>query len=315
MATHDIALYERVLESFLSVAKHAGRLILDASAKMAHGETSNVPDLKKNSADLVTATDKQVEKLISTVLLEEYPDFSFMGEETYKPGTPLGPEPTFIVDPIDGTTNFVHGYPYVSISLGLAVNHEPVVGLVFNPFTGIAYSGVKGQGSFKTTLEPSSASSDGWSTRSSSIRLPTRQPLPLKGLDSTVIIVEWGSDRSGDNWKNKIATWSNLGRSKEEGGAIVHSGRSLGSAALNLCSVAEGHVDAYWEGGCWAWDVCAGWVILKEAGGIIVDGNPGAWDIPVTHRKYLAFRGAPTGQREIVQEFWRHVVGEMIYEH
>lgn len=172
-----------------------------------------------------------------------------------------------------------------------------------------------GQGSFKVTLEPSVAAADGWTGRQDSVRLPTRHPTPLTGLDGTVIIVEWGSDRSGDNWKNKISTWSNLGRSKEEGGAIVHSGRSLGSAALNLCSVAEGHVDAYWEGGCWAWDVCAGWVILKEAGGIVVDGNPGGWDIAVTHRKYLAFRGAPTGQREIVEEFWRHVVGEMVYEH
>ena len=63
-----------------------------------------------------------------------------------------------------------------------------------------------------------------------------------------------------------------------------------------------------------SWDVCAGWVILKEAGGLIVDGNPGIWDIPVDNRKYLAVRGAPTGQKEIVKEFWGHVVGTMDYE-
>lgn len=69
-------------------------------------------------------------------------------------------------------------------------------------------------------------------------------------------------------------------------------------------------------GGCWAWDVCAGWVILKEAGGIIVDGNPGSWDPAVDSRKYLAVRGAPEGkgQKEFVEEFWSYVEGRMEYE-
>ncbi|KAF7846271.1 hypothetical protein BT93_L4725 [Corymbia citriodora subsp. variegata] len=287
-------------------------VILDASAKMATGLTTTVTDTKNNSADLVTETDKAVEDLISRTLLKQFPDFSFMGEETYKPGTPLGPEPTFICDPIDGTTNFVHGYPYVSISLGFAINREPVVGVVFNPFTGVMYAGVKGRGAFKMTNERDDTG--GWGCKRNE-DMPTRAPKPLTGLNGTVVIVEWGSDRSGSNWKSKIATWDNLGRSKEEGGAMVHSGRSLGSAALNLCAVAEGNVDAYWEGGCWAWDVCAGWVILKEAGGMIVDGNPGTWDIPVTHRKYLAVRGASSGQKECIEEFWSHVVGDMVYEH
>lgn len=100
---------------------------------------------------------------------------------------------------------------------------------------------------------------------------------------------------------------------------MVHSARCLGSAALNLCAVAEGHIDMYWEGGCWAWDVCAGWVVLTEAGGIMVDGNrvdDGAgWDIPITHRKYLAVRAAPEGQKEIVREFWSHIDSPMVYDH
>jgi myo-inositol-1(or 4)-monophosphatase len=115
-------------------------------------------------------------------------------------------------------------------------------------------------------------------------------------------------------WRTKVDTWSRLGASKEEGGAMVHSARALGSAALNLSGVADGSLDIYWEGGCWAWDVCAGWVILTEAGGIIVDGNPGSWDIPVDHRKYLAIRAAPSGQKEIVEEFWGYVEGTMDYE-
>ena len=233
-----------------------------------------------------------------------------MGEETWKPGIRLGNEPTFIVDPIDGTTNFVHGWPYVSISMGLAVKGEPVVGVVYNPFSGRLYRGVKGEGSFVEEIVNSEVSSER--------RLPIKQPEPLKSLDGSLVAIEWGSDRSGNNWKVKTETWAKLGRSKEEGGSMVHSARALGSAALNLCAVAEGTIDLYWEGGCWAWDVCAGWVVLKEAGGMIVDGNPGTWSIPVDHRKYLAVRGLNGGQepqKRLVEEFWE-VIGEgrMEYE-
>ena len=306
--------YDSILHSLIDVAKRAGTKILSAT-------TTPIDSLstKNNSADLVTETDKAVEKLISTTLLSKYPTFNFMGEETYKPGTPLDDSPTFIVDPIDGTTNFVHGYPYVSVSLGFAVKKEAVVGVVFNPFTGVMYFAMKGQGAWKKVLQPVDGGE--WGIRSEKVKLPAREPSPLIGLDGTVVIVEWGSDRSGQNWRTKIDTWRKLGASKEEGGAMVHSGRSLGSAALNLCAVAEGNVDVYWEGGCWAWDVCAGWIVLSEAGGVVVDGNPpvdgvnGNWDIPLTHRKYLAVRAAPSGQKELVREFWSNTEGQMVYEH
>ena len=216
----------------------------------------------------------------------------------------LGKEPTFVVDPIDGTTNFVHRYPYVSISLGFAVDRIPCVGVVFNPFTQKLYWGVKGEGSYIVDVQTGEEK-----------RLPVKQEKEeFKGLDGTLVAIEWGSDRSGANWKCKTETWAKLGASKEEGGAMVHSARALGSAALNLCAVAEGTLDLYWEGGCWAWDVCAGWVILKEAGGTIVSGNPGEWEIPVDHRKYLAVRAAKAGQKEIVEEFWGFVQGTMEYE-
>jgi myo-inositol-1(or 4)-monophosphatase len=294
-----------VRATLIRIALQAGQRILSAS--------SNSPatlDTKKNSADLVTETDKAVEDYISTTLRQEYPSYSFMGEETYTPGQRLGPEPTFIVDPIDGTTNFVHGWPYISVSLGFAVERESVVGVVYNPFSGRLYHAVKGRGSFLRIVRDGEFFGE-------EQRLPTRPVTPLTGLDGCVVAIEFGSDRNGPNWRCKTKTWANLGASKSEGGAMIHSARALGSAALNLCGVAEGSLDVYWEGGCWAWDVCAGWVILKEAGGIIVDGNPGAWEIPITNRKYLAIRGSEggKGQRELVEEFWGFVVGTMEYEH
>lgn len=252
-----------------------------------------------------------------------------MGEETYTPGTPLTNEPTFVVDPIDGTTNFVHGYGYVSVSLGFCVGGKPVVGVVFNPFTGVCYWGVEGQGGWREQWEVDSAGQgdgEGWRVKGEKVRLPVGnggQPKSMAGLDGALVAVEWGSDRSGKLWKTKVDTWRRLGASKDEDGAMIHGARSFGSAALNLCAVAEGSIDIYWEGGCWAWDVCAGWVVLKEAGGVIVDGNPPAdgtegWDIPITHRKYLAVRGVEEGeekQKEIVREFWGMIEGRMEYEH
>lgn len=279
---------QEIHDFLISVAKKAGEMI--TTARPSTTKTGE----KKNSADLVTETDQAVEKMVSTTLKDKYPDFSFMGEETYKPGDSLTAAPTFIVDPIDGTTNFVHAYPYVSISLGLAIDRQPVVGVVYNPFTQTLYSAIKGRGAFLDQTQ----------------QLPLREPEPLRGLDNAVVCIEWGSERTGNDYEVKTATFKKLCASKAEGGAMVHGLRSFGSAALNLCGVAAGGLDLYWEAGCWPWDVCAGWVILSEAGGFIVDGNPGNWNQSVDGRRYLAVRKGG-GQKEIVEEFWSYVQGKM----
>lgn len=253
--------------------------------------------------------------MVSHTLMAKYPTFHFMGEETYQPGTPLTRGPTFICDPIDGTTNFVHQYPYVSISLGFACNREPRVGVVYNPFTGHLYTAIKGRGAYLTDLKSDEKDDSGKRRKQ---RLPLKTPLePLTALRDLLVAIEWGSDRSGPNYENKVRTFARLGRTREEGGAMIHSFRSLGSAALNLCAVATGSLDLYWEGGPWAWDFCAGWVILLEAGGLIVDANPGRWEIEVDHRMLLAVRPAPggSGQREVVEEFWGCVEGRLEYVH
>ncbi|KAK8195039.1 uncharacterized protein BKA78DRAFT_308927 [Phyllosticta capitalensis] len=279
---------QEIHDFLISVAKKAGEMI--TTARPSTTQTGE----KKNSADLVTETDQAVEKMVSTTLKDKYPDFSFMGEETYKPGDSLTAAPTFIVDPIDGTTNFVHAYPYVSISLGLAIKRQPVVGVVYNPFTQTLYSAIKGHGAFLNQTQ----------------RLPLREPEPLRGLENAVVCIEWGSERTGNDYEVKTATFKKLCASKDEGGAMVHGLRSFGSAALNLCGVASGGLDIYWEAGCWPWDVCAGWVILSEAGGFIVDGNPGNWNQSVDGRRYLAVRKGE-GQKKIVEEFWSFVQGKM----
>lgn len=206
----------------------------------------------------------------------------------------------------------MHNLPEACISLGFAVDRKPTVGVVYNPYQDKLYSAIRGQGAYVTI--GANWGLEGGKGRVSELPL-SKNPPPLNGLDTCLVAAEWGSSRDGVNYEVKTNVFKKLCASKETGGAMVHSIRSMGSAALNLCAVAAGQLDAYWEGGCWAWDVCAGWAILAEAGGIMVNGNPGDWEPKIDERKYLAVRGAPSGQKEIVEEFWEVIGdGRMEYE-
>ncbi|KAL9056087.1 MAG: hypothetical protein Q9162_003149 [Coniocarpon cinnabarinum] len=251
------------------------------------------------AADLVTETDKAVEDMISATLRERYPDFAFMGEETYKPGDRLTAQPTFVVDPIDGTTNFVHAYPYVSISLGLAVDKKPVIGVVFNPYTDTLYSAIDGKGAFLNLKTPLPLKIDSTTTAKDTRGTHTmsgaqRDLEPLTDLDQALVAIEWGSDRSGSDFQTKCKTFANLTAAKEDGGGMVHGLRSYGSAALNLCGVAEASLDVYMESGCWAWDVTAG-----------------RWDVNVDDRRYLAVRKGT--DRKVVEQVWGCMAGQLSY--
>lgn len=141
-------------------------------------------------------------------------------------------------------------------------------------------------------------------------RLPLRTPAPkLEGLRKALVAVEWGNERSGHNFETKTKTFKRLAG---DGEGMVHSLRSLGSAALNCCAVARGDLDAYWEGGCWAWDVAAGWVVVEESGGLVVGGNRGEWEGKVDGRRYLVVRGGEGG-RGFVEEFWGCLGGRVEY--
>ncbi|KAF3766774.1 inositol monophosphatase [Cryphonectria parasitica EP155] len=310
---------QEIHDNLVAIAFEAGRMITAANPNNITTGT------KLNSVDIVTETDQAVERLVSSRLSTLYPSYAFVGEETYVAGeTKVTAAPTFIVDPIDGTTNFIHGFPHACISLGFAVDKIPSVGVVYNPFIDVLYTAVRGQGAYvqrNAALAARGLLKSG-AEGAEKVRLPASgsgdgsQAPALGDLSTALVAVEWGSSRDGDNYDLKTRVFKKLAASKESSGAMVHSLRSLGSAALNLCAVAEGSLDLYWEGGCYAWDVCAGWTILREAGGIMASGNPGDWDPALDARVYLAVRGAPKGQREIVEELWGVIGdGKMDYKH
>jgi len=278
---------QAVHDTLVSVARDAGEMMIAADPSV---ETS---DSKRNTSDRVTETDKQIEHMVKSRLEAAYPEFMFLGEETFKDGQKLSDDPTFVCDPIDGTLNFIHGFPNTAVSLALAVAKRPVVGVVYNPFRRDLFSAVKGHGAFWTRAN------------GSSLPLPIKQaPDALASLNGCLVALEWGSERRGPNWEVRTRTAQTLLSAKAAGGAMVHSVRSSGSAALDFCYVAAGWLDLFWEGGCWIWDVAAGWCILEEAGGLVAGANPGEWEPSLEGRSYLAVRGAPRGQEGVVEELW-----------
>ncbi|KLU85938.1 inositol monophosphatase 2 [Magnaporthiopsis poae ATCC 64411] len=134
---------QQIHDTLVAIAFEAGRMVREAKPE------SKTADTKMNSVDMVTETDKAVEKLVMTRLQAAYPTFDFVGEESYQRGTTsITDRPTFVVDPIDGTTNFIHGFPAVCVSLGFVVDKQPAAGVVYNPFADVLFTGIKGGGAY-----------------------------------------------------------------------------------------------------------------------------------------------------------------------
>ncbi|EIW87239.1 myo inositol monophosphatase [Coniophora puteana RWD-64-598 SS2] len=309
-----------VLTFTIQLARTAGTLILEGSQAI---QASTQIDEKKNAVDLVTQYDVAVEELVRAEIAKTYPGFGFIGEESYSAGKrpELTDEPTFCVDPIDGTTNFVHGFPFACISLGLIVQKRPVMGVIFNPFLDHLYTALEGQGAFLTR------------GNAPPLKLPLSNPKPLPSLQKALLAIEWGSDRGASVVQPKADSFTRLagdGNDGVAGGRMAHSLRSVGSAALNFALVAQGALDMYWEIGCWPWDVCAGIVIAQEAGGAVTGSHAifnaasatgdsaAAFNVTpdvLYGRKYLVVRniaGAPNesgrdAQLRIAKEFYETV--------
>ncbi|KFA53330.1 hypothetical protein S40293_06661 [Stachybotrys chartarum IBT 40293] len=276
--------------------------------------------LKENAVDIVTKTDNEVEAFIHKSISERYPSHDFIGEESYSAGTSrrylVASGPTWIVDPLDGTVNFTHIFPMFCVSIAFAVRGRPVIGVVNAPFLHQLFTSCAGRGAWLNETQ----------------RLPlVRNPTPCMPADAPggcTFSCEWGKDRrdvEGGNMMRKVESFVTM--AAERGGrggkgGMVHGVRSLGSATLDLAYTAMGSFDIWWEGGCWEWDVAAGFALLEEAGGLITTANPPddpeTAPIPEAHlgsRLYLAIRPAGPGanetgrqsQERTVREVWKRV--------
>ncbi|MBI1917656.1 MAG: inositol monophosphatase [Planctomycetes bacterium] len=204
---------------------------------------------EKARFDLVTDADLGSQRAIRAYLQQRFPGHGFIGEEEGAGHGRPKPDalPTWVVDPLDGTTNYVHDCPMYCVSIGLQVAGEMVVGVVLDPSRPELFAAAKGRGAWlgQRRLEVSRAASLGEAL------LATGFPPDLRGQERTL---EW--------WRYFSLRTRSL--------------RRTGSTALNLAYVAAGRFDGFWAFDNHAWDVAGGMVLVREAGGLItnVDGSP-----------------------------------------
>ncbi|HEY0779017.1 MAG TPA: inositol monophosphatase family protein [Gemmatirosa sp.] len=200
----------------------------------------------KGPADFVSEVDVGAEQRIRDALLARYPDAAFLGEESYDPAAGLGPGLGFVVDPLDGTTNFLHGFPWYAVSIGATFAGQPIAGVVHNAAMGEVFSATAAGGAHRRT------SPDAPPERIH-VSPITEPPRALIG--------------SGFPFKNH----EEIPRYAAQFAAVTRATagiRRAGSAALDLCDVACGRFDAFWELNLSPWDLAAGLLIIREAGGI-----------------------------------------------
>ncbi|KAF2019748.1 inositol monophosphatase [Aaosphaeria arxii CBS 175.79] len=308
----------------VNLGKEAGSMLLDA-AKLRIGDNRATQEQKEhvqkeNAVDLVTETDEELEAFIRKAIAEKYPLHKFVGEESYSKGASrdylIDDSPTWCIDPLDGTVNYIHLFPMFCISIAFIHKSKPLVGVINAPFLNQFFSSCSGRGA--------------WLNESQQLPLIRNPipPMPEKAPSGCVFSCEWGKDRRDipdGNMHRKIESFVNMAAElggRQGRGGMVHGVRSLGSATLDLAYVAMGSFDIWWEGGCWEWDVAAGIAILQEAGGLITTANPPPNEatapieaVKLGSRLYLAIRPAgPSStetaretQERTVREVWRRV--------
>ena len=206
------------------------------------GEVENLQVSKKGPADFVTIADKMAEETLVRELTKVRPDYGFVLEEG-KDIQGKDSSNTWVIDPLDGTTNFLHGIPHFAISIGLMRDGEPFAGVIYNPITDEMFWAEKGQGAFLNgrRLRVSARSELSESLFSTGV--------PFLGMDKDARFLE--------RLENVMRVSSGI--------------RRFGSAALDLAYVAAARYDGFWECGLKPWDMAAGIVLVREAGGFITD--------------------------------------------
>ena len=206
------------------------------------GEIEKLQVSLKGPGDFVTAADKKVEKILIEELSKARPTYSILSEEIGE--IKNDEEFKWIIDPIDGTANFLHGIPHFGISIGLEQNKKIICGIIFDPIKNEMFVAEKGNGSWLNNQR---------------MRVSARTKL------ENCIIFTGGPKRGSKNKDLAIEEY------KKISSTIFTPVRKLGSAALDMAYVAAGRCDGFWQRNLNYWDIAAGIIIVKEAGGFVTD--------------------------------------------
>jgi myo-inositol-1(or 4)-monophosphatase len=220
-----------MINKVINIAKEAGEIIREGFKESISIE------YKTDVSNIVTNIDKAAEKLITDFVNKEYPNHSIIAEESGK--SQKSSEYTWLIDPIDGTTNFAHKLPLFSVSIGIQKNGETIIGVIYDVMRDAIYSAEKGSGTYENSKRINvNVNSD---------------------LAKSLLVTGFAYDRE-DNYKEAIQIFGSFLTK-------TRSVRRLGSAALDFCYVASGVFDGFWEANLSPWDVCAGLLLVEEAGG------------------------------------------------
>jgi myo-inositol-1(or 4)-monophosphatase len=227
----------------ISAARKAGVVLLD------HARTGfNIA--YKNVVNLVTDADRSAEESIIRIIRQEFPAHRILAEERGQEGT-VGSPFLWIIDPLDGTTNFAHGFPFYSISIGLEYDGRLILGVVLDPVRQELFTAEAGKGAFLNGA-----------------------PITVSGvahLDKALLVTGFAYDIR-ETADNNLDHFSRIS-------LRAQGVRRTGSAALDLCYVAAGRLDGYWEVKLSPWDMAAGSVILAEAGGEVSGFTAGRFSL------------------------------------
>jgi len=230
------------LKQYSEASREAARLGGEVLVKWLGKTTTR----EKGFKDLVTQADFESQSVIQEFFSKSFPSHQFVGEESLPDrDSSAAPDQDFcwIVDPLDGTTNYVHQLRSFAVSIALQHRQETLVGTVFDPVLNECYWAIKGQGA--------------------KLNDQTIEASPCKQIEKSLFVFSFGRDDKTRDHPEVIRFLNML----EHAGSI----RRLGSAALNLCYVACGRLDGYWATSLQKWDVAAGWLIATEAGATLAD--------------------------------------------
>jgi len=237
-------LHSALINVMVKAARRAGR-----SLKRDLGEIEHLQVSLKGPANFVSLADKRAEEMLYTDLAKARPGYGFIGEEG---GTREGADKThsWIVDPLDGTTNFLHGIPQFAISIALAREGSVIAGVIYNPANDELYLAERGKGAFLNDQR---------------LRVAGRRKL-------SECVVACGLPHIGrgdfEQFRDEL----------KEIQSCVAGLRRFGAASLDLAFVAAGRLDGYWERNLSPWDIAAGQIIVREAGGMVsgIEGHDNA---------------------------------------
>jgi len=256
----------------LFVAVRAARKAGDLIAR-SFDERGDLKVQEKHDRDFVTEIDQKAEKIILNEIRRHYPDHGIVAEESERVNPNASMQ--WYIDPLDGTTNFIHGYPHFAVSISAWKDGKPFLAVVHDPIKDETFEAKRGNGAFlnRRRLRVSPVNQVGHAIFASGMPPYRRKELI-------------------DSFQQRMDVCMRAAEGYRRGG----------SAALDLAYVAAGRLDAYWEGGLCAWDIAAGILLVQEAGGIITDLDGASVDVEkgdvlcangLLHREFLTMLKLP----------------------